>query len=86
MKTTIEVSDALFFSAKSLAQQSQTTLRALIEEGLRRVISDAQPKQRQAFKLVDASVKGQGLLISDPQRWQQMEDAHVVARIQKPVQ
>lgn len=86
MKTTIEVSDALFLSAKTFAQESQTTLRALIEEGLRRVLSDSQPKRKQAFKLVDASVHGKEVLISDPRRWQQMEEEHVVSRVMKPVQ
>ena len=42
MKTTIELSDALFHSAKELASKSQTTMRALVEEGLRRVLNDAQ--------------------------------------------
>lgn len=41
MKTTIDISDALFASSKTLAQQRQTTLRALIEDGLRRVLRDA---------------------------------------------
>lgn len=36
MKTTIEISDALFATAKEVAHSRQTTLRALIEEGLRR--------------------------------------------------
>jgi hypothetical protein len=84
MKTTIEVSDALFLSAKSFAQQSQTTLRALVEEGLRRVLSDSQPGRKQAFKLVDASVRGKQVLIADPQRWQEMEEEHVASRAMKP--
>ncbi len=86
MKTTIEVSDALFLSAKNFAQQSKTTMRALVEEGLRRVLSDAQPQRKQAFKLVDASLRGNGVLISDPRRWQEMEEEHVVSRVTKPVQ
>lgn len=86
MKTTIEVSDALFLSAKSFAQQSQTTMRALVEEGLRRVLSDAQPQRKQAFKLADASVRGKKVLISDSRQWQQMEEEHVVSRVMKPVQ
>lgn len=78
MKTTIEVSDALFFSAKQLAQQSQTTLRALIEEGLRRVLSDAQSATRQpAFVLRDARVRGETPLIPDPRDWQQLETQHI---------
>jgi hypothetical protein len=84
MKTTIEVSDALFDSAKSFAQQRQTTMRALVEEGLRRVLGDSQAKNKPAFKLKDASVRGKKMLISDPRRWQQMEEDHVAVRAVKP--
>ena len=83
MKTTIEVSDALFNSAKEHAQRSQTTMRALVEEGLRRVLSDSQAKAKPAFKLKNASVLGKGILISDPRRWRQMEEDHVSARVMK---
>lgn len=83
MKTTIEVSDALFKSAKQLAQRNQTTLRALIEDGLRRVLSDEPIKAKTAFKLKDASVRGKEMLITDPRRWQQMEEEHVASRTLK---
>lgn len=81
MKTTIEMSDPLFKAAKELAQRSQTTLRALIEEGLRRVISDSQVKAKSAFKLKNMSVGGQGVLMPEPARWQQLEQEHVIGRI-----
>ena len=84
MKTTIEVSDALFDSAKALAQANQTTLRALVEEGLRRVLADSQAKTKPAFKLKNASVRGKRVLVADPRRWQQMEEDHVTARIVQP--
>ena len=83
MKTTIEVSDALFSSAKELAQKRQTTLRALVEEGLRRVLSDSSAKAKPAFRLKDASVRGRQMLVADPGRWHQMEDEHVIARVIK---
>lgn len=38
MKTTIEIADELFNRARKRAQRDQTTLRALVEEGLRRVL------------------------------------------------
>ena len=85
MKTTIEVSDALFASAKNLAQQSQTTLRALIEEGLRRVLSDAQTTEKPAFKLKDARVHGQEVLLADPHDWQQLEQDQTITRFTKPI-
>ena len=37
MKTTIEVSEALFNSAKEFVRGNRTTMRALVEEGLRRL-------------------------------------------------
>ena len=85
MKTTIEVSDALFNSAKEFAGRTQTTMRALVEEGLRRVLSDSQAKIKSAFKLKNASVRGKAVLISDPRRWQQMEEEHVIGRVTKPL-
>ena len=81
MKTTIEMSDPLFKSAKELAQRSQTTLRALIEEGLRRVISDSQVNVKLAFKLKDASVGGKVVLMPEPAGWQQLEEEHVIGRV-----
>ncbi|NJS35516.1 MAG: hypothetical protein HC765_02275 [Brachymonas sp.] len=38
MKTTIELSEALFEQAKAAARAQQTTLKALIESGLRMAI------------------------------------------------
>ena len=84
MKTTIEVSDALFVRAKTLARQSQTTMRALVEEGLRRVLSESQAKIKPAFKLKDMSVHGKKMLISDPRHWQKIEEDHVTSRAMKP--
>ena len=84
MKTTIEMSDGLFSSAKALAQERQTTLRALVEEGLRRVLNDAQLTSKPAFRLKDARVHGQAMLVTDSREWQQMEDEHVLARLAQP--
>jgi hypothetical protein len=81
MKTTIEMSDPLFDAAKALAQRSQTTLRALIEEGLRRVISDSQAQPKTAFKLKDASVRGKSGPALSPLDWQQLEQEHVIQRV-----
>jgi hypothetical protein len=39
MKTTIDINDELFRSARRHAAESGTTLRALVEEGLRRVMA-----------------------------------------------
>jgi len=60
MKTTVEISPALLARAKKLAAQRQTTLRALIEAGLRHVLA-TERKPRTRYKLPDARVNGQGL-------------------------
>ena len=65
------------------AQRNQTTINALIEDGLRRVLSDQKIKTKTPFKLKDASVRGEAVLITDPQRWQEMDDEHVVSRVIK---
>lgn len=59
MKTTINIPESLFEEARQVAHRENTTLKALVEEGLRRVISDRQ--QGVAFQLRDASFGGQGL-------------------------
>ncbi len=59
MKTTVHIPDSLFKEARKVAQEEQTTLKALIERGLRKVISER--KQRKRFKLRMATFKGHGL-------------------------
>jgi hypothetical protein len=83
MKTTIELSDAILDSAKALAQQNKTTLRALVEEGLRHVLLQSRADAKPAFVLKDASVKGQAVLMGDPGDWQKLEEEHVIARVFK---
>jgi hypothetical protein len=60
MKTTIELSDAVLDEARRVAQREGTSLRALIEEGLRRVLADRRSR-RARFRLRDASFGGDGL-------------------------
>lgn len=59
MKTTIEIGDSLLRAAKQLAASEGTTLRALVETGLRRVLEEREKSDR--FELRDASVGGDGL-------------------------
>jgi hypothetical protein len=59
MKTTIEIADGLFAEARKLAQREGSTLRALIEEGLRRIIGER--RRREGFQLRKASFRGKGL-------------------------
>lgn len=57
MRTTIELSDNLLARAKKLMAKRKLTLRALVEEGLRRVLDEEQAESRR-FELEDASFKG----------------------------
>ena len=59
MKTTVEISDAIGRQARHWAAREGTTLRALIEEGLRRVLDERD--RAHAFRLRKATVGGQGL-------------------------
>ena len=59
MKITVQIPDSLFEETRKLAHRERTTLQALIQEGLRRVI--AERKQRGRFKLRKATFKGTGL-------------------------
>ena len=60
MKTTVTIADALLEEAKERARAEGTTLRALIEEGLRTVL--AKPEGgKSGYTLPDGSVSGNGL-------------------------
>jgi hypothetical protein len=59
MKTTVQIPDTLFEEARKVARRERITLKALIEEGLRRIIADR--KRRSVFRLRKASFKGNGL-------------------------
>jgi hypothetical protein len=58
MKTTVEISDTLLVRDKRYARKSGKSLRALIEEGLRRVLQDETPPLR--YRLPDRSVGSVG--------------------------
>ena len=60
MKTTIDIADSLLTAARATAAREGTTVRALVEEGLRRVLPAHGRKAR--FRLRDSSFrKGRGL-------------------------
>lgn len=67
MKTTVEIADPLLAAAKAEALARGVTLRALIEEGLERVVHPN--LMGPAFSLRDASVDGRGA-----QRWHELSD------------
>ncbi len=61
MKTTIDIADSLLMRAKRAAELEGTTLKALVERGLRQVLDDS-AAARPAFKLRSAAFRGDGLL------------------------
>ena len=58
MKTTLDINDELATRAKRRAKESGRPLRALVEEGLRRVLSD--DTERTPYRLPDLSVGDPG--------------------------
>jgi len=59
MKTTVEIPDTLFEEARKVAHRDRTTLKVLVEEGLRKIIADR--RRRKGFQLRKATFKGNGL-------------------------
>ena len=59
MKITIEIADSLLDAARQVAGHEKTTVRVLVEEGLRQVIEGR--AQGRGFKLRRVTFKGQGL-------------------------
>lgn len=73
MKTTIQIADSLFEEARRLAEREHTTLKALVEQGLRRTL--AERKRRPAFRLRRATYKGKGLQSSVADApWEQIRE------------
>ena len=61
LKTTIQIADSLYKEARKVAHREGTTLKALVEEGLRGVISDRGRQKEKGFRLRKATFKGRGL-------------------------
>ncbi len=59
MKTTIQIADSVLEEARKVAAREQTTLKELVEDGLRKIISERNKKE--VFRLRKASFKGKGL-------------------------
>jgi hypothetical protein len=73
MKTTVELPDSLLREAKRVALREKTTVRALIERGLRSVISGN--RQASRFALRKAGFRGDGLVAGRSLRdWEAIRD------------
>lgn len=59
MKTTVDLPDALVHAAQEVARAEGTTLRKLVEDGLRAALERRRAASQ--FRLPDASVDGRGL-------------------------
>lgn len=59
MKTTVDLSDELLREAKRVAAREHTTVRALVEEGLRAALAGR--RRAKHFTLRNASFRGDGL-------------------------
>jgi Arc/MetJ family transcription regulator len=74
MKTTVDIPDALMREAQEAARADHTTVKALIEAGLRTVLEER--GSRPGFVLRDASVDGQGRQRDFQQAsWEQIREA-----------
>jgi len=59
MRTTVELNDALARQVRALMAERDTTLRALIEEGLRRIVAES--RSGEPFRMRNASAGEGGL-------------------------
>ena len=73
MKTTVNLPDELLRDAQEVARRDGTTLRELIETGLRTTVRER--KRNAHFSLADASVDGNGLAPAyRDANWEQLRD------------
>jgi hypothetical protein len=69
MKTTLDIADSLLTQAKQLAAARKTTLRQIVEEGLRNLI---EARSDTTFRLRDGSFGGNATL--SKKTWAEMRD------------
>jgi hypothetical protein len=61
MKTTIDIADPVLHEAKKLAAREGTTLRALVEEGLRQAMAERRQRKRRPYRQRLVVFRGNGL-------------------------
>jgi hypothetical protein len=61
MKTTIDIADSVLSAAKKEAERRGTTLREVVESGLRLVLAESREKGRRGFTLRKHPFRGEGL-------------------------
>jgi hypothetical protein len=59
MKTTVEIPDSLLQEARRLAEKEGSSIKVLVEEGLRRIILERKKGKR--FRLRKVSFRGKGV-------------------------
>jgi hypothetical protein len=70
MKTTIEIADPLLRQAKRVAARERTTVRALVEQGLRRELAERQRGGK--FRLRQVTFRGRGLHLGLDYSWERV--------------
>lgn len=72
MKTTIDIADALLARAKKVAAREHTTVRALVEESLRRLL--AERDQAGSVEIKPVTFRGEGLQELGSRGWEAQRD------------
>lgn len=72
MKTTVEIAEDLFMRSREVAQREGTTLRNLIEEGLRAAL--ARREQTSPYHWPDLSTAGEGAVDIEQGSWESLRD------------
>jgi hypothetical protein len=73
MKTTVDIADSVLREARKVAARDGTTLRSLVEEGLRRILAEKRRKSGFRLRLVTAGGRGLRPALRDA-TWDEIRD------------
>ena len=73
MKTTIELSDDIFLRARDLARSRKVTFKTILEEGLRRILSE-DISQSSSYSFQPIVQNGQGMAEEFAGDWASVRD------------